>query len=245
MNLFSNFKKTLIVIPTVLLSQSLALISDKRPDVLVSEQFAGYVMGSITYPDSKFFVFALENLIYIFLFEILFGHYIYNDLRYSSTYIFSRISSKSKWFLEKTFHLLTYSIIYILLYLSLILILSIYSTGNFPDKNIVPIFIQIFIKLTTICFIGTLAINVISFYNGTAVSFLIVYSLQILEVFLIMNFGNLDIVKWFPLSSLTISSQYKLFNYFDLYYNVFWVFICLLFSFLQVKKIDLSLVKHN
>lgn len=245
MNLFSNFKKTLVVIPTVLIFQSLVLISDKRPYLLVSEQFLGYVMGSITYPDSKFFVFALENLIYIFLFEILFGHYIYNELRYSGTYVFSRISNKSKWFLEKTLHLGVYSLIYVSLYLFIMLFLSIYSTGNFPDENVFPIFIQILVKLTTICFIGTLVINVLSFYNGTVVSFLIVYAIQVLEVFLIMNFGNPDIVKWFPLSSLTISSQYKTFNFFEAYYNVFLISGCLLFSFLQVKKIDLSLVKHN
>ena len=180
-SLFNHFKKILIVVPTVLVFKLLLLISDKTPDLLVSERFIGLIMGSITYPDSKLFVFALENIIYIFLFEILFGHFIYNELRYSSTYVFSRISNSTRWFFKKTLQLGFYSAIYILFYLSTMLLLAVYSTGNSPDSNLWMIFIQLFMKMTFVCFMGTLIINVLSFYNGAVISFLIVYIVQVLE----------------------------------------------------------------
>lgn len=252
--ILSNYlKKTLIVIPTVIIAQSLLFISQKMPDLLVSEKFIGLIMGSITHPDVKLFVFSLENLIYIFLFEILFGHYVYNELRYSSTYVFSRISNTSRWFLKKTLNLWLYSAIYILFYLFTMLLLAIYSTGNSPDKDLLIIFIQLFIKLTTICFTGTLLINILSFYNGTVIAFLVVYAVQVFEVFLIMNMESIaflkrytGMIRFLPINNLIINNyQYASLNTIDILHSFTLILLTLLFSLMLVKRMDLSLVKHN
>lgn len=253
MILFSQFKKTLIAFPTVLVFQSLILISEKQPDLLVSERLVSLVLGSITYPDAKFFVFALENLVYIFLFEMLFGHYIYNELKYSSTYVFSRITSTKRWFLNKSMELAMYAMVYILFYLGSMLFLSIYSTGNVPDAATWVLFVQLFLKFSAICFIGTLLINVLSFYIGSMVSFLAVYAVQVFEVFLIMNVmafpvirEHPEIIKWLPMSSLVISKvNYATLYILDLLYIFTLVAVCILFSQTLVKKTDLSLVKYH
>jgi|LFRM01.1.fsa_nt_gb hypothetical protein len=253
MILSNHIKKTLIAIPTVLIFQSLILLSDKTPDLLVSERFITLVMGSITQPEGKFFIFAIENLIYVFLFEILFGHYIYNELRYSSTYVFSRINNTNRWFLKKSLELGMYTVFYIFLYLGTMFLLAIYATGNSPDSTSFIVFMQLLMKLTFICFTGTLFINILSLYNGTVVSFLIVYAAQVLEVFFIMNIREIpfvnqypDIIKWLPMNSLVINSyQYTSFNLFELFYSMTIVVISILLTLSLVKRTDLSLVKHN
>lgn len=245
--------RTLLAIPFVLVFESMILISEKQPDRSVAEVFMGFVVGTITHPERRYFVFTLEGLLYIFLFQILFGSYIYQEFRYSNTYVFSRISGIGKWFMTKSLFLGFFTGIYVFLYLGTFYLLALYHTGNPPDLPSWILLIKFFVQVFLVTFTGTMLINILSLSLGNTLAYLVVYGLQIMEVYIIMSYTEIPILnrspvllKFFPFSSLVINTAGSPpFDMAALTSHLLISFSCFFFCFWKVKQTDVSLVKYH
>lgn len=144
-------------------------------DLSVGTMISSEIMGSITSGNSKILIFLIRNQYYLFLFNILYGDYIYKNFQYSSVYLFSRLKNRKKWFLKKSIELLIISLLYTFLLLLVYLIVCSICSTKPVDYNTINIILLLFCRINLLIFLSTLIINLLSLRYSNVTSFVAVY----------------------------------------------------------------------
>ena len=162
MKYVKELAKVLIVIPYVLIISSTDLVG------------VPFDIEIVTVGDTKTLVLAVQNMSFIFLFGILFGHFMYKTFTVGSVYYFSRIYSRGYWYWGKVVQLgiisFLYSVTYVMVNLWICMRKST-QTINHTDYCVVLIiivYIAILIQLIAV------VINLLSIKLGNIIGFLMV-----------------------------------------------------------------------
>jgi len=164
------------------------LLTDGGIDSSVGEILANTLFEYARIGDMKAYVFVIEGMYFIFVFNMLFGNYIYHDFQVSSIYVFSRIRERKKWFYKKVIELAFISLIYTVLFLLTLLVICISCSNQKLDKSSIQMIATLLIFIALFLMASTLIINLLTIKFNSSVGFIIVYLvLLILITVLLMS----------------------------------------------------------
>lgn len=113
------------------------------------------------------------------LFNILYGAYIYKDLQQNNLYYFARFKSRARWFCGSVSRLLLGAVWYCSFWVLLAFFLSLANTDTELNAENIRLFLICLLTVISYTVITSLMINLLSFYLGSAVSFVLIYLLVI------------------------------------------------------------------
>lgn len=164
-------------------------------DIEIKDLFSHHVFDVYGIMKRKALVLAMENLVFIVYFNLLFGNYIHNYFVKGSVFIFSRIQNRRKWFRIQSIQLYGICIIFTFVYLVMQLGVSIYSSMQMPDLECLKVFLIFWIAFSVILMISTFGINLGAIKFGTVKAFLMVYVFMIVLIQLSIHFDDIPILK--------------------------------------------------
>jgi hypothetical protein len=130
------------------------------------------------------------DLFPIILFQMIFGVSIYQHFCIANAYYFSRLSNKLKWYKNEVLILLSFAVIYFILYIGTTVgIMYITNCGYFDSETLVTMF-YVFAYESIFTFAFTLLINIISIIFGSHNSFVIVFSIQVFCISSLLIFND-------------------------------------------------------
>lgn len=110
--------RILLVIPLVFFQSILTVIGERVP--LPAEDMLLYsVAGSVTDEFTQAVVLATGQIVFLFLFLLLFGDFLSEQLRTGAVYQFSRLPSRKSWYIQQIGWLIVYAAGYAILYIGL------------------------------------------------------------------------------------------------------------------------------
>jgi hypothetical protein len=244
--------KIIYIIPITLLSCSYRLIS-KIQNIPISTMLSNEVLGQVSNLDVKQFIFIFDNFYFLILFNILFGNIIYEDFRYSSTYLFSRIKNRKHWFYKKSLELLAISAFYTIIYLVTHLLICLQCSNNKIDTYTIHIVLLLFIMFTTLLTLTTLVINIISIRYGNTIGYIVVYISIVILVFIALNSQNISFMsdkQWLlmlnPMYSIildvntTISLQLIM-----IFYYILLIILSIVIGARFINTFDIALIDYE
>lgn len=166
--------------------------------------------------DILYIMDMIMELIPIFLFQILYGTYIYRHFCSASVFYFTRCTNRCKWFLKESIKLYGYIILYLC---TLVLSSTFFCTINFGvefDEGSIHLLCYFLIIFSIWYYITAIIINIIAIMIGSHYSFAIVASVQVLLLLILNIFDtnlpfeenlavNSHLLKMNPISHLVIS----------------------------------------
>lgn len=167
--------KVLCIIPYTLLINAFDLISDSL-DTSVAELLIGKMTSRVTFGAMIMLLFAMENLGYLILFNILFGNQISNLVKSAPTMRFSRIRRRNFWFYKECLKLLGIVGIYSALYVGILTWMCVRLSVYDMDLEAAGIMLLFFLTCIALLMLTTVPINLLSISYGTARGFLMVYT---------------------------------------------------------------------
>lgn len=130
------------------------------------------------------------KLLPFFLFQILFGTYIYQHFCTASIYYFSRCQNRVKWFLKECTKLYVFAFIYpLLMVLSGTLVASISNQIVF-DRESILLFVYYVLIHSLWLFITTLLVNIIAIKLDSSTGFISIVGLQMLSISTLLLWKN-------------------------------------------------------
>lgn len=189
-----NLLKTLWIIPiTILLNMDL-LFSKAATSLSLQQLILNRIFDATTILEQKSLVLALNGLIFVILFILLFGSYIYQDFLSTGVYIFTRVKNRKKWFYKKASNILILSALYTALYVVTNIALSmLYCRQPLSLSILYNCFILWFSFGWIIAFL-TLTINIFSIKLGSHLGFIGGYTLLIALISLNLEFEKLPFI---------------------------------------------------
>jgi hypothetical protein len=176
-----EYLKILIVFPLVLLFNIGNIFSEAR-ELPVSTLLQYKIFASTTQSDITLFVLTIENLYFVFVFNLLFGTYIFKHINENGIYIFSRLRSRQKWWLMKAARLFVFALLYTLAAVLLFAAISAGESQSGVDRATVFVMIRLVYLFALLSALGTLLINVAAVKWGSVIAFLSVYFLEALLI---------------------------------------------------------------
>ena len=133
----------------------------------------------------------------IFMFQVLFGTYIYRHFCTASIYYFSRYEKRGKWFLQEAYSLYLYGFVYLLVEVIVTVVIAcIFEPVIWDKEGIILFFYHIVIQSLWLWF-TTLLVNIIAIKSNSSTGFTIVSGIQFLFIFLILLWKDI-----FPLEEV-------------------------------------------
>lgn len=250
-----KFDKKILIVLIVPLVFFLS-ISDiiNKCDISLSTFFIGKIFGSYTILEKKLYVFLVDNLYYMVIFNFFFGNYIYNELRENDVYKFTRIKNRKKWFLKKYLGLVIICFFYSVLLLFSNLVVSIMATGKSIDLETVSVFMRILFMIWGLLVVTSVSINLISINLNNTKAFFLVNSIIVILIFIaITGNENIPVLKESklsfiinPVSGVIINSEDSpIFQYYiGIYYGVIAV-VLFFFGRKKICKMDMNLIDRE
>ena len=181
-----DIAKLLLVIPVTGIAYLSELIIHfsgnkitQRDDLSFEESFLCRVFGGLEKKEDATLRVALFALAIPMIFNILYGAYIYKDLQQNSLYYFARFRSRARWFRGSVARLLLSAVWYCFFWVLFAYLLSLADTDTTCTPENVRLFLVCLLTVIAYTVITTLIINSLSFYLGSAISFILVYLLVI------------------------------------------------------------------
>lgn len=200
----------------------------------------------------KSLVLAMEQIVFVVYFNLMFGSYISSCFDKGSIFLFSRIENRRRWFWNKSMELFIITGMEVMLYLLLCLGLTMYQCAALPTIECIGDFILLWISCMTILFISTLFINVLGIKFGTNIGFFITYIGMIVLMQLSLQYNMLPVIGAFEKGIVFIPvSVVTLLFYEDIVLTVIAVLwyigisgIIIAIAANYVKNMDISLKKN-
>jgi hypothetical protein len=148
------------------------------PDILLSSK----VLASTTQANFTMFVLTIGNLYFLFLFNLLFGTYIFNDANNCGTYIFSRLKDRRTWFYRKARELMMFSFCYTALVIATLAAISLWESKRGIDEKMLIIAVLLLFYFTLLSALTSVAISLLAFRWGSIIAFLIIYFIEVMLV---------------------------------------------------------------
>lgn len=194
----STIIKLLSVIPVTCLIKHTLFFGEESSEHVVSRRIIHEIFSMTRLGDMKTFVMTMDGMFFLFLFNLLFGTYIYKEFGTSSVYLFSRLKSRSKWLIRKSIVLTVMSGIYVLLYLfTIFCIASIHAKFTCNLLDFLKVLLVWFV-LMLYASITTISINYVSIRFGSAIGFVVVFAAQMLLFSAVIQYENIPNVMWKP-----------------------------------------------
>lgn len=249
---WKKWLKVLVIIPITIIFSAYKFISEPI-DITVGNLLLSTVMGQTSTENTTAFLFVVEKLFYLVIFNIMYGNFIYDDFRYSSVYLFSRLKSRSTWFYKKSLELLGITFVYTGLFLITNFFICKNCTLSPIEQSDIIILFLLFARIIMLLFLTTVAINLISIRLGNALGFIIVYISVVLLVFVAMNQSSLPYIgtsKWlliFNPACGIIEDIYYDTNLLVVFfiYNIILVCIAMMIGSLYIDRFDVALVDYE
>lgn len=147
--------------------------------------FSQIILTFSFYEVSFILVYLIElslKLLPFFLFQVLFGTYIYRHFCTASIYYFTRCQNRVRWFLKESGKLYLFAMIYpFLMVLSGTVVASITNQIVF-DPESVYLFIYYLIIHSLWLFVTTLLVNIIAIKLDSSTGFIAIVALQMISV---------------------------------------------------------------
>lgn len=161
----------------------------------IKDLFSNHIFDAYGIMKKKALVLAMENLVFIIYFNLVFGNCIYHFFVKGSVFIFSRIQDRKKWFWKQSIHLYGICGTFAFVYLALQLGVSMYSTMQLPDLECLKVFFIFWIAFSVILMLSTFGINLGAIKFGTVKAFLMVYVFLIILMKLSIHFEDIPIIR--------------------------------------------------
>jgi hypothetical protein len=245
---WKKWVKILLIIPPTFLYSIDDFMLEKNNNA-ISYLLAGKVLGQTSLNEKKVFVLVAESLIYLVIFNILYGNYISEDFRYSSVYLFSRLKNRKNWFYKKAFELLFIAGSYTIIFLGTNLFICKYSSTKTINRETWIIFMMLFAMLTMILTITTMAINLISLKYGNSIGFISVYVTFLVLIYIALKGQYIPLIRKYPILMAINPACGISFNFTEIPYIqvviLFYYLVIITASFYfganYVNKLDISL----
>ena len=185
----------LVLLVAVLDGELLLARPGTNRQIKINALFSTSVFDAYGIMEQKAVVLAMESLVFITYFNLLFGNYIYNYFRKGSVFTFSRIQNRQKWCWKQAIQLYVICSTFTFVYLVLQLLASMYSTMQVPDVSCIRIFLIFWIAFTVVLMLSTLLINFIAIKFGMVKAFLLTYVLMVTFIELSIHYENIPILQ--------------------------------------------------
>ena len=168
-----NCLKVSLIIGYVWYRARFALFGEPS-DAPIHEMLKYNILGAMTEKETNM-VLALEGILFLLYFHLIFGTYISKHFENMPSYYFSRIANKKKWFLGMVVKLFSWSVVYVFLYLGSELMVVRRLSRAAMDDNAVVLFILLWTICTILCFWGAVLINIFSIIWNKIIGFVVFY----------------------------------------------------------------------
>ena len=243
----------LLIIPMVVIFL-FDCIMYKNEYITLDNFLISSLFGSNSKLEKKIYVLLIDNLYYIILFNFLYGSYIYDEFRNNEVYQFTRIRNRGKWFKNKFFKLLGLAVLYSTMLLMCIFVIGMYTTDDLPEIQTYLLLFRMLIMISSIIFLSTLVINILSIKLNNIEAFAIVYISILALVFIatiqnqkLPDMSKIDLENlWNPMAGLILNSKDNpLFQYFSITYYAVLSIIGFFVGNKTIGKMDISLVDNE
>jgi hypothetical protein len=173
-----EYLKILAVIPVIFLFNINEIFSSEMEGTPPATLLSYKIFSSTTSLDTTMFVLTIGNLYFLFLFNLLYGAYIFNDANNCGAYIFSRLKDRRGWFYGKVKTMVRFSVCYIALVMVCFSAISIWQSRKWPDGRIFAVAAIMTVFFTALAALTTTAVSVLSFRVGSVPAFLTVYLIE-------------------------------------------------------------------
>ena len=192
--------KIISIIPVTCLIKYTLFFGDAPDESIFSRRIIHEIFSTTRLGDMKTFVMTMDGMFFLFLFNLLFGTYIYKEFGTSSVYLFTRLKNRSKWLTHKSITLTAISAVYVGLYLcTLSCIVSIHKDFAINLVDIQRILL-VWFMLTMYTSIMTILINYLSIRFGSAIGFVLVFAFQMLLFSVIIQYEDIPDIILKPLA---------------------------------------------
>ncbi len=165
--------KALVALPLCLVLYCYELEPGCRAGYSLIQAFCAILFGAVDYQNSYVYIMTIENIAYIFLFDLMFAAHITGHFRYSCVYVFTRIHSRKKWSLARMAELLACAFVYAFLYVGGVLMISI-NAAQQPLTTTALIRVGMVFLFSFFLLSSTaLSVNLLSLRYGTAIGLLV------------------------------------------------------------------------
>lgn len=196
---YTDVIKTLSIIPIIFFRKSNLLLPGIGTDLPIAELFLQNIFSGNPSRIDTNIVIVMFGLMEVIVFNILFGAYIYHDLYENSVYIFTRQTSRKKWFLQRSMELFFYSAVYTALFIGTTFFLCMFYSDHRIDLMAIHILVITYILILLFVFWTTLIINILAVYMGAAGSFIINYIGLLIFSVLAINHETIPIINRCPI----------------------------------------------
>lgn len=149
--------------------------------------FKGFKLGFLTT--------FMELIVPFFVFEILYGVSIYQHFGTANAYIFTRQSSRVRWFYQEAGNLFFYSLLYVFIYMSGALGMAWMGNDFYITGKSVLAMVCILVLETLFLYVMTLCINLFSILWNSMCGFLMGIAVQVFAVGILIIYDVLP-VSW-------------------------------------------------
>ena len=188
---WTTWRKSLLVIPYVLLFSLSDIFLANRSDSFLDEKLWYSICGRITSGNLQALILSTEILGTVFLFGILFANYLPRFFENSSI-IFTRIENRRKWAVKRIADLFIAAITYSTAYFFIKLLIAVNQVNEVRfGQHAAMVIIVLLNTLFTIYSVIGLLINLIALRYGTHIGFSVSVAVVLaLEVIAILFFDN-------------------------------------------------------
>lgn len=151
--------------------------------------FSGAFVGHC-FPEKEWLTYISTCIVPIFLFEVLFGTYIYSDVERCGVYIFTRQTNRVVWYLGKTVKLLGLSVIYYTAFsLTGVVVLLLWGVTPANITDAVVLVLCATVSYALFGFVVAMAVNILAalFNSGYAFSIINILLVGLLALVVIQD----------------------------------------------------------
>ncbi len=243
----TNIFKICLIIPVVFLLRLSYITMPEKTEQPFFDSFINGMFGcSKTIEDTRFNQ-MLTGLAFILLFFILFGTYIYNDLRISSIYAFTRVNNKSYWILKKILSLFVFALSYSIICVTINVLITYCKceNANIGSGEIVSL-IKVILLTTMLLWTLSILSNLLASFIGGYISTFVVIGIYTISTYISANCINMNIGSSFfvrrinPTANLMFFWELCRFRESVIYWIICAAIIIILY-YLYVKYADIGL----
>lgn len=180
-----------------------------------------WIYNNLTPEEIRYILPVIMKLLPQIVLVYILGSYIYDDLRKTGIYIFTRTDGKRKWLLSKISYLFRYVVIFYSIQYMILFFIGKFFSYNISSYEIKSL-LQIFMLVILESFLFILCVNILSLFIGNSQSVLILLCFNIGNILLLGFFyefflEKIDIAKALPFIQGIYSLHTDSVNFFEAY----------------------------
>lgn len=237
-----KYKYIFLIIPLVLLYRyDLVLFGDSTEES-VGECFLSHLFGGSYRMEHLNLSISILGLLGIIFLSLLFADYIVHDISENTEYIFSRYSNRKIWYREKLLGTFGYCNLGIFLYILFYIFRAVQESQCGITQKDILLILCTYIMLVLFSYFSIVCINLLVFYYGISIGFVLYYSALIISsitAYIIQKFphttttGVLHRIN--PMSNIFVSWNFN--SSYILWGMGYYFVICVLVSYVLWRKI--------